>query len=499
MILVRPVRHVLKGIRVIRVLMRHEALFFVDLLPIPPLARRLAGPWTGRRARVRPGQRLASALVELGPSFVKLGQTLAVRPDLIGTEVARDLARLQDRLEPFDGAVAVAMIEQELGQPLDRLFSTFDPVPVAAASIAQVHFAVLPDGREVAVKVLRPGIEAAIEGELTFFTWLAEIVEFVLPHLRRLRPVATVRVHSLWTRRELDLRLEAAAAAEFAHNCADDEGFRVPYVDWERTSRRVLTLERVGGTPSDQRERLIEQGLNPDRVLDRAAVVFFNQVFRDGFFHADMHPGNTFIEADGTIVPVDFGIMGRLDLETRKYLAEILVAFLGRDYRRVADVFVRAGYVPANEDRDAFAQAARAIGEPILGKPLAEISIGRLFGQILSVAEQFHMEQQPHLLLLQKTMVVAEGVGRALDPKVNIWQTAQPLVAAWIARHLGPQAKAVELAREAYGVAVRAPVVLRQAERVLARLEHQETVLKDRAPIWLLLVLAAFLLGWTLR
>jgi ubiquinone biosynthesis protein len=355
---------------------------------------------------------------------------------------------------------------------------------------------VLPDGRAVAVKVLRPGVELAIERELTFFLWLARSVEYLFPHLRRLKPVATVALHGMWTRRELDLRLEAAAAAEFALNCADDEGFRVPFVDWERTSRRVLTLERVAGTPSDQRQRLLELGLDPVQILDRAAVVFFNQVFRDGFFHADMHPGNTFIEPDGTIVPVDFGIMGRLDLDTRKYLAEILVGFLTRDYRRVADVFIRAGFVPADQDKDAFAQAARAIGEPILGKPLADISIGRLFGQILTVAEQFHMQQQPHLLLLQKTMVVAEGVGRALDPTVNIWQTAQPLVARWIALHLGPQAKAMEMAREIQGMASRAPVVLQRLDRVLERLEQRPAPIKELSRWWMLAVIASFLLGW---
>ena len=478
--------------------MRHEALFFVDLLPIPPLARRVAGPWSGRKALRRPGQRLADALVDLGPSFVKLGQTLAVRPDLMGSEVARDLARLHDRLDPFSSDQAILLIERELGQPIDRLFGSFERTSVAAASIAQVHFATLPDGREVAVKVLRPNVELAIERELQFFSWLAETVEKLLPHLRRLRPVDTVAVHGLWTRRELDLRLEAAAAAEFAQNCTDDEGFRVPYVDWERTSRRVLTLERVGGTPSDQRERLIEQGLDPDRILDRAAVVFFNQVFRDGFFHADMHPGNTFIEPDGTIVPVDFGIMGRLDLETRKYLAEILVGFLDRDYRRVADVFVRAGFVPIDEDRDAFAQAARAIGEPILGKPLADISIGRLFGQVLTVAQQFHMQQQPHLLLLQKTMVVAEGVGRALDPTVNIWQTAQPLVAEWIARHLGPQARAMEVARDLQGIAARAPVVMQRLDRVLARLEQDRPIQRERRWLMVLIAVVAFTLGLAL-
>ena len=495
----RTIRYGLRGLRVVWVMMRHEALFFIDLLPIPPLARRAAGPWAGRRALRRPGERLADALVDLGPSFVKLGQTLAVRPDLMGSEVARDLARLQDRLNPFPSDVAIAMIEAELDKPISVLFASFDPVPVAAASIAQVHFAVLPDGRPVAVKVLRPDVEIAIERELQFFGWLAETVERLLPHLRRLRPVDTVAVHSMWTRRELDLRLEAAAAAEFAQNCAKDEGFRVPFVDWERTSRRVLTLERVSGTPSDQRERLIEQGLNPDRILDRAAVVFFNQVFRDGFFHADMHPGNTFIEPDGTIVPVDFGIMGRLDLNTRKYLAEILVSFLTRDYRRVADVFVRAGFVSINQDRDAFAQAARAIGEPILGKPLADISIGRLFGQILTVAEQFHMQQQPHLLLLQKTMVVAEGVGRALDPTVNIWQTAQPLVIEWIARHLGPQAKLLDVVHEMQAVAQRTPVVLQRLDRVLQRLEEDRPLENDRKWLMVLIAVIAFTLGLALH
>ena len=345
---------------------------------------------------------------------------------------------------------------------------------MAAASIAQVHFAVTHEGEEVAVKILRPGIEAAIERDLDFLLWLAEWAERLRPALRRYRPVDSVRMLAATTRREMDLRLEAAAAAEFRQNCAEDEGFKVPRVDWRRTGQRVVTFERVSGMPADERAALIAHGHDPDTILAQAAVVFFNQVFRDGFFHADMHPGNMLIDDEGRIVALDFGIMGRIDLATRRHLAGILVGFLARDYARVATVFFTAGFVPAHQDQAAFQLACRAIGEPILDLPLNEISIGRLLGQLLSVAEQFEMEQQPQLVLLQKTMAVSEGVGRALNPSVNIWQLAQPLVEGWIRDNLGPEAQARRVVGEGLAMLQALPTLVGRFERLALDLERAE-------------------------
>ncbi|MCY4064916.1 MAG: AarF/UbiB family protein, partial [Rhodospirillaceae bacterium] len=325
-------------------LARHDALFPLEQLHIAPFAL-----WIGRRFRKRqiegrPGERLALALQRLGPSFIKLGQMLSTRPDLLGEQVAGDLAALQDRLPPFDGALARRTIEEEFGRPVSELFRQFDNRAVAAASIAQVHFAVTADGREVAVKVLRPEIEAAFARDLDLLYWIAGLVHRLRPDLRRLKPVEVVKTFADSTRVEMDLRMEAAAARELGENFDDDPTFRTPDVDGERTGRRVLTLERIQGIPVDQRDRLIEAGHDPTGILGNAAAVFFNQVFRDGFFHADQHPGNAFVDAEGRIVAVDFGIMGRLDRETRYYLADMLMGFLRRDCRAVADVPFRAGY-----------------------------------------------------------------------------------------------------------------------------------------------------------
>lgn len=496
-------RDLRNGVRVIataRCLARHNALFPLALLPLPRAVLRLAELVANDRAPGRPGERLARALQELGPTFIKLGQSLAVRGDLLGEAIARDLSALQDRLPSFPAAQARAVIEAELERPVAELFRSFADVPVAAASIAQVHLAVTAEGEEVAVKILRPGIERAVERDLDFLLWLAEWVERVRPSLRRFRPIDSVRMLATTTRREMDLRLEAAAAAEFAANCAEDEGFRVPRVDWTRTARRVVTFERVSGLPADEREVLLAHGHDPDRIMAQAAVVFFNQVFRDGFFHADMHPGNMLIAEDGAIVALDFGIMGRLDLETRRLLAEILVGFLTRDYPRVASVFFRAGFVPAHQDPQAFQQACRAIGEPILGLPLAEISLGKLLGQLLNVAEQFEMEQQPHLVLLQKTMAVSEGVGRALNPNVNIWQLAQPLVESWIRANLGPEARARQAMSDGVEMLQRLPPLLARAERLMLGLEHQapsttRIVVRNTAWPWPAVLAVGILLG----
>ena len=424
-------------------LARHDALFPLDrtagaapFLRITRLVR-----WRGRGPGARPGERLAAALTEMGPSFIKLGQMLSTRADLLGDEITEDLALLQDRLPPFSGRQARALIETEFEQPLGELFQSFDDEAVAAASIAQVHFAITTDGREVAVKVLRPGISRAFARDIDLFLWLARLTERTQPALRRLKPLEVVETLAQSVQLEMDLRFEAAAASELAENFAGDPSFRVPRIDWLRTGRTVLTTERIAGIRVDDREALLAAGHSIDDLLRNAAGAFFKQVFRDGFFHADLHPGNMFVDSDGALAVVDFGIMGRLDRETRYYLADMLIGFLSGDYRRVAEVHFDAGFVPGRRSIDAFTQACRSIGEPILGKPLNEISIARLLGQLFHVTEQFEMETQPQLLLLQKTMVLVEGVGRRLDPSANIWTLARPLVEAWMRENRGPEAR----------------------------------------------------------
>lgn len=437
----RSLRHAARLAGIAITLARHDALFLVEPLTGARPTFAFARLFRRRRGSARPGERLAAAFQDIGPAFIKLGQMLATRADLLGDEVAADLAMLQDRLPPFPTAEAKALIEAEFGRPLDTLFVSFDDVPVAAASIAQVHFAVTCEGKEVAVKILRPGIMRAFVRDLELLMWLGDLIERTQPALRRLKPVEIAHTLEKSVEIEIDLRFEAAAASELAENFAGDPGFRVPRVDWRRTGRSVLTTERVAGIRVDDRAALIAAGRDIDALLKKAAEVFFIQVFRDGFFHADLHPGNMFVAADGAIAVVDFGIMGRLDRETRFFLADMLVGFLTGDYRRVAQVHFDAGYVPPGRSVDEFAQACRSIGEPILGKPLADISIARLLAQLFRVTEQFEMETQPQLLLLQKTMVLVEGVGRRLDPDVNIWALARPLIESWMQDHRGPEAR----------------------------------------------------------
>jgi ubiquinone biosynthesis protein len=436
----RALRNSWRLLRVALSFARHDALFPLEILGIAPALIAWARLFAVRRDSRRPGERLAAALQEMGPSFIKLGQALSTRADLLSEEVAADLSRLQDHLPAFPGAEARRIIEMELGKPIASLYATFDDVPIAAASIAQVHFATTTDGRAVAVKVLRPGIEVAFARDLDLFYWMAELVERTQPRFRRLRPVESVKAFADVVRVEMDLRMEAAAAQELNENFRDDPNYRAPEIDWDRTAQRVMTQERIDGTPIGDREAIIAAGHDPDAVMRKSAEAFFYQVFRDGFFHADMHGGNAFVDREGRIVPVDFGIMGRVDPDTRGYLAELLVAFLRRDYRAVAEVQFRAGYVPADQSLEMFAQACRAIGEPIFGKPSHEISIARLLAHLLRVTEQFEMTVQPQLLLLQKTMLMAEGMGTKLNPRVNIWELARPLIEDWMVEHFGPRA-----------------------------------------------------------
>ncbi|MGC2412237.1 MAG: 2-polyprenylphenol 6-hydroxylase, partial [Stellaceae bacterium] len=417
------------------------------------------------------------ALAELGPSFIKLGQILATRADLLGDEITLDLALLQDRLPPFPGPQARALIETEFGQPLEALFANFDETAIAAASIAQVHFAVTTDGREVAVKVLRPGIARAFARDLDLFRWLAQLIERTQPALRRLKPVEVVETLAQSVEIEMDLRFEAAAASELAENFEGDPAFRVPRVDWQRTGRTVLTTERVSGIRVDDREALLAAGHSIGELLRNAADSFFKQVFRDGFFHADLHPGNIFVDATGALALVDFGIMGRLDRQTRIYLADMLIGFLTGDYRRVAEVHFDAGYVPRRRSLDAFTQACRSIGEPILGRPLQEISIARLLAQLFQVTAQFEMETQPQLLLLQKTMVLVEGVGRRLDPDVNIWSLARPLVEQWIRDNRGPEARLKERIDTLVETLDAVPRLVRNLDRLIGEWSREGVVL----------------------
>ena len=448
-----------------RTLARHDALFPLEEAGAPPALLWLLRRTVKARTDGRPGERLAAAMIELGPSFIKFGQSLAVRSDLVGAEVAADLSSLHARMPPFPTDRAVATIESELDAKLAELYREFDSVPVAAASIAQVHFAITVEGAEVAVKVLRPRIEAQFARDIDLFRALASLAERLFPKLRRLRPVAVVEAFADWVQDELDLRMEAAAASELADAMEADANFRVPRVDWRRTSRRVLTLERVAGIPINEVDRLRHAGLDPKEVLAHSARAFFHQVFEHGFFHADMHPGNMFVGTDGTLLPVDFGIMGRLDRKTRFYLADMLFGFLNGDYGQVADVHLAAGYVPRTQSREAFMQACRAIGEPIKDLPLHEISVARLLAQLFEVTERFEMETQPQLLLLQKTMLVAEGVGRSLDPDTNMWVVAHPLIERWMLENRGPQARLRQMAEDATDFAASLPELARVARR----------------------------------
>jgi len=459
------IKNIKRLIGVARILARHNALFPLEYFGLTPFLVGLMRAISNRRAKGRDGERLARALNEAGPSFIKLGQMLSTRSDLLGDELAEDLSTLQDSLPAFSSAVAIATVEAELGQPLDQIFQSFDDQPQAAASIAQVHFAVTKNGQDVAVKILRPHIEQAFTEDLDLFRWMASLIEKAKPELRRLKPKQVVEKLADTVDMEMDLRLEAAAADELAENFSDDETFIVPTIDWSRTAERVLTSQRIYGLPIDDYQSIVEAGHDPKQVLQKASEASFNQIFRDGFFHADVHPGNLFVQENGAIGVVDFGIMGRIDLPTRRALGEMLIAFLSRNYHRVAEIHFQAGWVPAQQSLNDFAQACRSIAEPILDKPQNEISIAKLLGQLFKITATFQMETQPHLLLLQKTMLVAEGTGRKLHPEANMWLLARPLIENWMRNQLGPEAKIKQIADTAKQTLERLPVILDGLER----------------------------------
>ncbi len=461
-----------------RVLARHDALVpreYAVALPLPFKVLRLF--WGGRRQKsvVGPaGERLARALESLGPAYIKLGQVLATRSDIVGTEIATSLESLQDRLPPFPTERARAEIEAAFNRPLEALFTRFDE-PIAAASIAQVHLAETADEppQRVAVKVLRPGVEAEFARDLSAFALAARLAERFSAEARRLRATAVVDTLAQSVAMELDLRMEAAAASELAEHTRTDDDVRVPEVDWRRTSSRVLTTAWVDGVQLRDAAALEMAGHDPRRIAVLLIRAFLTQALRDGFFHADMHPGNLFVDGEGHLVAVDFGIMGRLDHAMRRFMAETLAGFLSRDYRRVAEVHYDAGFVSRSHPIEIFAQALRAIGEPIFGRAARDVSMAKLLQQLFDTTRRFDMQLQPQLVLLQKTMVVVEGVARGLDPDFDIWESSQPVVERWMLEHVGPQAQLRDAAEgvTALGRLARdLPQLLRNAESISAML-----------------------------
>ncbi|QEW23064.1 putative ubiquinone biosynthesis protein UbiB [Marinibacterium anthonyi] len=449
------------------------------------LARILAKPfvWLGYPGdpTMPPATR---ALTALGPAYIKFGQILSTRPDVVGEDLAKQLRVLQDQLPPFPVDVARAEVARELGVDPDEAFSEFSD-PIAAASIAQVHRARLADtGQDVAVKVLRPGIERAFRKDVDAFYLAARIVDLFAPGARRLRPMDVIEHFDGVVRGELDLRLESAAASEFAANTKDDEGFTVPPIVWNLSGRRVMTLGWADGVALGDNDAIDAAGHDRVRLSHNVLKLFLQHALRDGYFHADMHQGNLKVAPNGDIIAYDFGIMGHIDEYTRRVYAEILYGFVRKDYKRVAEVHFEAGYVPANQDVDEFARALRAVGEPIFGMDATRISMARVLAYLFEVTERFGMETRTELILLQRTMVVVEGVSRSLNPHINIWDVTGPVVTDYIRQHVGPRAALGDLAQTAKVLMRFGPRLPRLVEAALIA-QSRRTPPPPRTGLWI--------------
>jgi ubiquinone biosynthesis protein len=441
-------------------------------------ARLIERPAVRKTGRV---ERLSAALQKLGPTYVKLGQVLATRADVVGPVVAKDLANLQDKMPPFDKALVPAILAAALGDKVNTLTDISDPV--AAASIAQVHSATLinDDGtnQKVAIKLLRPDVAVRFKKDLASLKAAAGFAEFAIPKLKRLRPKDIVDTLERSAILEMDLRMEAAAISELFENTKDDEGFEIPTVHWPQTARDVLVTSWMDGIPIREHEQLDKAGVDRKKVAKELMQHFLRHAIRDGYFHADMHPGNLFVDPKtGNVRAVDFGIMGRISKQEQKFLAEILYGFIRRDYRHIAQLHFDIGYVPKHQSVDDFAQSLRSIGEPLVGRPANEISMARVLSQLLDNTALFEMETRPELVMLQKNMVLVEGVARTLDPELNIWTVAEPIVSKWVKRNVGPigiAEEAKDTAFALYGAAKKIPLLVQRYEAMLDQAE------KDRA------------------
>lgn len=440
-------------------------------------------PWYWRRrAHPKPYPvRIREALIELGPIFVKFGQILSTRRDLLPPDLADELAQLQDRVPPFPGPQARAIIEKAWGKPIEQFLDDFDQQPLASASIAQVHTARLKDGRQVVVKVVRPGIEPVIRRDLDLLRSIAELAQRYWKDGRRLRPVDVVDDYQKTILDELDLQREAANASQLRKNFLDSHALYVPEVHWSLCHPSVLVMERIYGTPVGEVERLKAQGVSMKLLGERGVEIFFTQVFQHNFFHADMHPGNIFVEPDGRYIAVDFGIVGSLTTEDQRYLAENLLAFFHHDYRRVAELHIASGWVPPETRVDEFESAIRTVCEPIFGKPLAEISFGYFLLHLFQTARRFDMQVQPQLVLLQKTLLNIEGLGRQLYPELDLWTTAKPFMERWMKEQIGPRALLARLRRNLGPYSEELPELPLLAYRVLQGLDRQTLTLRWRS------------------
>ncbi len=503
--------HLARLIRAGFVLTREGAFAGLDPAQFPTTLRlslRLSRLITRKGAANHP-DRLARAFARLGPSYVKLGQFLATRPDVVGPHMVAELERLQDRMAPFGRAAAITIIESAFEKKLHELFAEFSE-PVAAASIAQVHRArLLPEvgGHEVAVKVVRPGVQRRFRRDLSDMYFAARLAERYLPDAARLKPVQVVDTLARSVTIELDLRLEAAAASELAENCQHDADFVVPKVEWDLTARDVMTMQWIEGTPLSDLEALQRTGFDLPALGRTVIQTFLRQAMRDGFFHADMHQGNLFVDAGGRLVAVDFGIMGRLGAKERRFLAEILFGFITRDYKRVAQVHFDAGYVPRIHSVDDFAQAIRAIGEPIHARTADQISMAKLLTLLFEVTALFDMTTRTELVMLQKTMVVVEGVARRLDPRLNMWVTSEPVVRQWIEANLGPVGRLKQGGESLAGalhLLQRLPDAVEKLDLILTRFSDQsqdeigkaeaKVALWSHRALWVIAALLAWLI-----
>jgi ubiquinone biosynthesis protein len=436
-----PVRESLRVAHIAWVLLRHGLDEFILAAHLfrPIRFFRFLSPfyWGSKPPR---GVRIRRALEDLGPIYVKFGQILSTRRDLLPDDIALELAKLQDQVPPFPGEQARSIVEKALGEPVGKLFAEFDTQPLASASIAQVHAATLHEGQKVIVKVVRPNIEKTIQRDIDLLFTIARLARTYSRDARRLRPVEVVEEYNKTIHDELDLQREAANAAQLRRNFVDGRLLYVPEIYWDFTRQNVMVQERIYGTPVDQVDELIAHGVDLKALGERGVEIFFTQVFRDNFFHADMHPGNIFVRPDGTYIGVDFGIMGTLTTADQRYLAENLLAFFHRDYRKVAELHVESGWVPRDTRVEEFESAIRTVSEPIWEKPISEISFGHFLLRLFQTARRFNMEVQPQLVLLQKTLLNIEGLGRMLYPQLDLWSTAKPYMERWMSEQVGPKA-----------------------------------------------------------